>query len=221
MNAPQSPPVGASDRPAARFSLRASSQRTLVLYLIAALLVAGVVFLVLSPRPSEPPPASERINPLPQPLPEITAPAPPPPPDSPRLEQLDERIAGLSRSFEDLQDRFATIEARLIAMDEHDDELRARLEALANRPAPVPTSRLASAKRPKPAPPAPRMPTVLSIDTWGSEPSVAIRDLQGELAFYREGDAVGIARIERIDPKARRVHLRLPDGTVTAVGAEN
>ena len=80
MNAPQTPPVGASSRPASRFSLRASGHRVLVLYLIAALLVAGAVAWRLSPRPSEPLPEPERIDPVPQPLPAIAAPEPPPPP---------------------------------------------------------------------------------------------------------------------------------------------
>lgn len=222
MNAPQTPPVGAFSRFAPRISLSSSGHRARVLYLITALLVAGAVFLVLSPSPSEPLRKAEDVAPVPQPLPTIAAPEPAPP-ASRRLDQLDDRIADLSRSFEDFGARFSAIEARLVALDERNDDIRTRLEALANppRPNPVPTQRPVGAKPPKPAGPGPRMPTVLSIDTWGSKPSVAIRDPQGNLAFYREGDAVGIARIERIDSQARRVHLRLPDGTVTAVDAKN
>ncbi|AYH44485.1 hypothetical protein [Azoarcus sp. DN11] len=222
MNAPQTPPVGAFSRFAPRISLRASGHRARVVYLIAALLVAGAVFLVLSPSPSAPLRKPEGVDPVPQPLPAIAAPEPPPPP-SPRPDQLDDRIAELSRSFEDLGARFSAIEAQLVALDERNDDIRTRLEALTAppRPKPEPARRAAGAKPSKPAGPEPRMPTVLSIDTWGSKPSVAIRDPQGNLAFYREGDAVGIARIERIDSQARRVHLRLPDGTVTAVDAKN
>lgn len=222
MNAPQTPSVGAFSRFAPRISLRASGHRARILYLIAAVLVAGALFLVLSPSPSEPLRKPEGVDPVPQPLPTIAAPEPPPP-ASPRLDQLDDRIAELSRSFEDLGARFSAIDAHLVALDERNDDIRARLEALANPPPPkpLPARRPAGTKPPKPAGPEARMPTVLSIDTWGSKPSVAIRDPQGNLTFYREGDAAGIARIERIDSQARRVHLRLPDGTVTAVDAKN
>ncbi len=219
MNAPQTPPVGASSRPAPRFSLRSPGHRALVLYLITTLLVAGAVLLLLGSRSSEPVPEPERTAPVRQPLSPIAAPEPPPaPPESPRIDRLDERFVELSRSFEALEARFSTIETRLVASDEHNNDLRAQLEALANppRPAPVPARRPVATK-----PPKPRMPTVLSIDTWGSEPSVAIRGLQGEMAFYREGDVVGVARIERIDPQARRVHLRSPDGTLTAIGVQH
>ncbi|MCK0513216.1 hypothetical protein [Aromatoleum buckelii] len=219
MNAPQTPPVGASSRPTPRFSLRSPGHRTLVLYLITALLVAGTVFLLLGSRSSEPVPEPERTEPERQPLPPIAAPEPPPaPPESPRIDRLDERIVELSRSFDALEARFSTIETRLVASDEHNDDLRAQLEALANppRPAPVPARRTVATK-----PPKPQMPTVLSIDTWGSEPSVAIRGLHGEMTFYREGDVVGVARIERIDPQARRVHLRSSDGTLTAIGVQH
>jgi hypothetical protein len=224
MNAPQTPPVGASSHPAPRFSLRSPGHRAIVLHLIAILLVAGTVLFLLGPRSSEPTPEPGRTDPVRQPLPAIAAPEPPPaPPDSPRIDRLDERIVELSRSFEALEARFSTIETRLVALNEHNDDLRAQLEALANSPRATPASvrRPVPAKQPKPVASEPRMPTVLSIDTWGSEPSVAIRDLQGKLAFYREGDVVGVARIEHIDPEARRVRLRLPDGSVTAIDADN
>ncbi|MDT3671753.1 MAG: hypothetical protein ROZ37_15665 [Aromatoleum sp.] len=219
MNAPQTPPVGASSRPAPRFSLRSPGYRTLVLYLITALLVTGTVLFLLGSRSSEPVPEPERTEPVRQPLPPIAAPEPPPaPPESPHIDRLDERIIELSRSFEALEARYSAIEAHLVASDEHNNDLRAQLEGLANPPRPAP----APARRPVATKPAkPRMPTVLSIDTWGSEPSVAIRGLQGGMAFYREGDVVGVARIERIDPQARRVHLRSPDGTLTAIGVQH
>ncbi|NMG30183.1 hypothetical protein [Aromatoleum evansii] len=217
MNAPQTPLVDASSGPAPRFSLRSPGHRALVLHLITALLVTGTVLFLLGSRSSEPVPEPERAEPVRQPLPPIAAPElQPAPPDSPRIDGLDERIVELSRSFEALEARFATIETRLVASDEHNNDLRAQLETLANPPRPAPARRPVATK-----PPKPRMPTVLSIDTWGSEPSVAIRGLQGEMAFYREGDVVGVARIERIDPQTRRVHLRSPDGTLTAIGVQH
>ncbi|MCK0508620.1 hypothetical protein [Aromatoleum anaerobium] len=228
MNAPSAQAESESMvRLAPRLARIGRNQRPVILALIAALVLAGGVILFVAPeQPAAPAPLPqaqplEAIGQHTPPIPEFDAPAPADSIGSPRLDQLDERVDALSRTVESIDGQFSEINNRLVSLHQVSDELRVRLEALAQRrePASVPARRAAPARTGTAT--KTRTPTVVSVDIWGGQPSVAIRDAKGDLAFYREGDTVGVARIQRIDAQARQVHLSLPDGTVTAVGVRH
>lgn len=228
MSVPQAPAASESTaRIATRLAMIAHDKRRVILTLIAALILAGGAFALVAPEQAAAPAPLPQVQPLeaagPQtpPIPGLNAPPPADPIASPRLEGLDERVDALSRTVESIDGQFSEINDRLVALHQVNDELRARLENLAQprKPAAVPPRGAAPARTS--AVTQARLPAVVSVDIWGGTPSVAIRDAKGGLAFYREGDTVGVAQIQRIDPQARQVHLRLPNGTVTAVGVRH
>lgn len=133
---------------------------------------------------------------------------------SARLNSVEERTGELGQRVDGLATAMVELTTSLTALSDANAQLRSRLDTLSQpeRPAlrrPLPT---------KPtAPPKPRLPVVVSVDSWANQASVAIRAGDGRLAFYREGDTVGVARIQRIDTRAGQVQFRLPDGsTATA-----
>lgn len=228
MSVPQASAASESTaRIASRLATIARDKRPVILTLIAALVLAGGAFALVAPEEAAAPaplPQAQALEAAGQQTPVIPGLDAPPPADpigSPRLEGLDERVDALSRTVESIDGQFSEINNRLVALHQVNDELRARLEALAQprKPAAVPARRAAPPRTG--AVTKVRLPALVSVDTWGGRPSVAIRDAKGELAFYREGDSVGVAQIQRIDAQARQVHLRLPNGTVTAVGVRH
>lgn len=228
MSAPPGPAASESTvRIPPRLARIARDKRPVILALIAALVLAGGAFLFVAPEQPAAPAPLPQAQPLEAagaqapPIPGLDAPPPADPIGSPRLDRLDERVDTLARTVESIDRQFAEMNNRLVSLHQVSDELRTHVEALAQprEPAPVPARRVAPARTGTAT--KTRIPAVVSVDTWGGQPSVAIRDAKGDLAFYREGDTIGVARIQHIDAQARQVHLRLPDGTVTAVSVRH
>ncbi len=201
-------------------------RRHTIRLLIVAFVVAGVVLSALHLlRPDTP--AEEALPQSPSAVTQGDAPAPMPLPEprpaadvqaAARLDVLEERTAALAERVDGLSATLAELTTTLGALSDTTAQLRAELDARARPPRPAvrpaaPARPAASAKR--------KLPAIVSVDTWGDRASVAIQNADGKLAFYREGDTVGLARIQRIDPQARQVHLRLPDGTTTTVAVHD
>ncbi|QTQ30082.1 Uncharacterized protein pbN1_00890 [Aromatoleum bremense] len=137
---------------------------------------------------------------------------------SARLDSVEERTVELARRVDGLVTTLAELTTSLTtsvtALSDANAQLRSRLDVVKHPPQPA-------IHRPprinQPAPSKPRLPEIVSIDSWANQSSVAIRDADGHLAFYREGDTVGVARIERVDTYARQVQFRLPDGSTATV----
>ncbi|NMG42323.1 hypothetical protein GPA22_01045 [Aromatoleum toluvorans] len=133
---------------------------------------------------------------------------------SARLDSVEERTIELAQRVDGLIATMAELTTSVTALSDANAQLRSRLDAL-NQP------QRPALRRPPPikptAPSKPNLPAIVSVDSWANQSSVAIRDGDGRLAFYREGDTVGVARIQRIDTRAGQVQFRLPDGsTATA-----
>ncbi len=133
---------------------------------------------------------------------------------SARLASVEERNVELGQRVDGLATAMVELRTSLTALSDANAQLRSRLDTLNQTQRPA-------LRRPLPAkptaPPKPSLPVIVSVDSWANQSSVAIRDGDGRLAFYREGDTVGIARIQRIDTRAGQVQFRLPDGsTATA-----
>lgn len=204
----------------------AAHRRHTIRLLIVAFVVAGIVLIALhllrpdapasDAQPHSPPVVTQSDAPAAMPLPE-----PRPAADgqaAARLDVLEERTSALAQRVDGLSASLVELATTLTALSDTTAQLRTELDARARPPR--------SAVRPaapvrSPASAKPKLPAIVSVDTWGDRASVAIQDADGKLAFYREGDTVGLARIHRIDPHARQVHLRLPDGTTTAVAVHD
>lgn len=137
---------------------------------------------------------------------------------SARLDSVEERTIELAQQVDGLIATTAELTTSLTALSDANAQLRSRLDAL--NQAQLPTIHRPSRVKPT-APPKPSLPAIVSVDSWANQSSVAIRNPDGHLAFYREGDTVGVARIQRIDTRGRQVQFRLPDGSTVTVGVHD
>ncbi|NMG76845.1 hypothetical protein [Aromatoleum diolicum] len=135
-----------------------------------------------------------------------------------RLDSVEERIIELAQRVDGLITTTTELTTSLTALSDANAQMRSRLDAL-NQPQRPAIQRPPRVKQT--APPKPSLPVIVSVDSWANHSSVAIGDADGHFTFYREGDTVGVARIQRIDARARQVQFRLPDGSTATAGVHD
>lgn len=198
-----------------------SGRRRVIFLLTIFFVIAGIAFSALhvlrAPAKPEAAPQAQSLDEsagartplsLPDPLPAQGVDA------SARLDSVEKRTVELAQRVDGLIASMTELTTSLTALSDANAQLRSRLDAL-NQP------QRPALRRPPPikptAPPKSSLPAIVSVDSWANQSSVAIRDADGRLAFYREGDTVGVACIQRIDTRAGQVQFRLHDGsTATA-----
>ena len=147
------------------------------------------------------------------------APLVPVPAPTEHLEKLVQELADKIGTSLDTQ---TTIQQDIAALREQLEHMAAE-RASAAKAAIAKRTALQQRRTVRPAPPAP-MPTasVLSVDSWGGKPSVAILGPDGHIQFANQGDRVpGGGVIGAAQVAGQSVTIRNGDGTVsTVVGKE-
>ena len=142
----------------------------------------------------------------------LTAPAPAP------TEHLEKLVRELSDKIGTALDGQATIQQDIAALREQLEHMAAE-RATAAKVAVAQHATLQQRRTVRPAPPAPA-PTasVLSVDSWGGKPSVAILGPDGHIQFANQGDRVpGGGVIGAAQVAGQSVTIRNGDGTVSTV----
>ena len=146
--------------------------------------------------------------------PEVASTAPAPAP----TEHLEKLVRELSDKIGTALDGQATIQQDIAALREQLEHMAAE-RATAAKVAVAQRATLQQRRTVRPAPPAPA-PTasVLSVDSWGGKPSVAILGPDGHIQFANQGDRVpGGGVIGAAQVAGQSVTIRNGDGTVSTV----
>ncbi|WP_026259141.1 hypothetical protein [Uliginosibacterium gangwonense] len=141
--------------------------------------------------------------------------------------ELETRLSRLEQDMHDLKAIVVALQqsnpVKVAAPRTHHTEaLPADSDAVAT-PAPAPKRHVPRVRKPAkvatppvqlppPPPPAPEE-RILSIDTWGGRPSIAIKGSDGKLRFVTEGDATTKGRIGAAHAATGAITIVRPDGS--------
>lgn len=140
------------------------------------------------------------------------------------VEKLEKRFDHLEEQLDAIDPRITSINDSLLRLIDSVAAMNSNITTLLERVpeqktvAPRRTSTRSKPRAKKQAKPI-ALPSLVSVDTWGSHNNATIRNSDGSIRFIRTGDTVGVARVGAIDPVARSVTLVMPNGTKSSLVA--